>query len=344
MKEYYFNNSFIKHKKLFNQKDNFKNIKIIITIILLLFNKLNKLILFIKLFKEIKNEEDVKLYMRNKTKFYYKLRIRKLKMYKIKYNESNLITFQDKLNYLTIHESPEYKSNFVDKIKIHKYTKKILGKDICVPIIKIYKNANEINLEELPNKFVLKLNHGSGMNIICKDKNKFDFVKAKRILNKWKNINYGLLSSEFQYFYVKRKIFVAPFLGDKLIDYQFYCFNGIPKFIRVHKPLLLYNHTILHNYYNLDWTLMDIESGLKGYFRIPQIKIKKPKNINLMLYYSKILSNKFVFVRIDFYEVKNKVYLSEMTFTPSNTLMKFKNKKQSKYLGNLLDISKIKLK
>ena len=196
----------------------------------------------------------------------------------------------------------------------------------------------------MPNKFVLKLNHGSGMNIICKDKNKFDLVKAKIKLNRWKNINYGLLNSEFQYFYVKRKIFVAPYLCEKIIDYEFYCFNGKPKFIRVHKPIFENNHTILHNYYDLNWKLTDIESGLKGYFRIPEIKIKKPKNFNLMVYYSKKLSNKFIFVRIDYYEVNNIVYLSEMTFSPSNALMKFKDMNQSKYLGSLLDISKIKLK
>ena len=50
---------------------------------------------------------------------------------------------------------------------MHAYSKKKLGIDICVPIIKIYNNSEEIKLEELPDKFVLKCNHGSGMNILC---------------------------------------------------------------------------------------------------------------------------------------------------------------------------------
>lgn len=61
---------------------------------------------------------------------------------------------------------------FFQYFNIHQYSKKILGKDICVPILKVYKNAEEIKLEDLPEKFVLKVNHGSGMNLICKD-NKF---------------------------------------------------------------------------------------------------------------------------------------------------------------------------
>ena len=84
-------------------------------------------------------------------------------------NETNLVTIQEKLKYLIIHESPDYKSKIADKILVHDYSIKKLGKDICVPIIKIYNDSNEIKLEELPDKFVLKCNHGSGMNILCKN-------------------------------------------------------------------------------------------------------------------------------------------------------------------------------
>ena len=350
MEKYFLNQNSVKEKKSTKIIKAYKFIfylNLIITIISLslilkFYCYIKSLKTFLTLFKEIKNEEDVKLYIKNKTEFYYKYRLKFLKKINIKYNESNLITFQDKLNYLLIHENPELKADIVDKIKLHQYSKKILGKDICVPILKVYENVDEINNDELPEKFVLKANHGSGMNIICKDKLKFDIIKAKNKLKKWKNTNYGLLTTEFQYFTVNRKIFVAPYLGDKVIEFQIFCFNNEPKFIRAHKHLFENNHTVLHNYYNNDWKLTDIESGLKHYYRIPEIKIKKPKNFNLMIDYCKKLSDKFSFVRIDFYEINNKLYLNEMTFTPSNALMKFKNKSQSRYLGSLLDISKIR--
>ena len=315
---------------------------ILLSLILKFYYYFKSLKIFLILFKEIKNEEDVKLYIKNKTEFYYKYRLNYLKKHNIKYNESNLITFQDKLNYLIIHENPELKTDIVDKIKIHQYSIKMLGKDICPPIIKVYENVDEINLDELPEKFLLKGNHGSGMNLICKDKLNFDLNMAKNKLKKWKKINYGLLKSEFQYFLVNRKIFAAPYLGDRINDYQVYCFNNQPKFIRVSKLLVEKNHTTLHNYYDLDWKLTEIDTNLRPFIRVPEIKIKKPKNLNLMLDYSKKLSVNFAFVRIDFYEINNKIYLSEMTFTPSNSLMKFKNLNQSKYLGSLIDISKIR--
>ena len=323
---------------------NFIILIFLFSIILILYGHIKRIQAFIRLFKEIKNEEDVKLYMKNKTEFYFKYRLIYLRKKNITYNESNLTTFQDKVNYLLIHENPELKAGIVDKIKIHQYSKKILGKDICPPILKVYDKIDNINLDELPEKFVLKANHGSGMNLICKDKLHFDINNAKIQLKIWKKINYGLLKSEFQYMLVNKKIFAAPYLGDKINDYQVYCFNNKPKFIRVSKLLFEKNHTTLHNYYDLDWKLTDIDTNLRPFIRVPSIKIKKPKNLNLMLDYSTKLSANFAFVRIDFYEINNKVYLSEMTFSPSNCLMKFKNVEQSKYLGSLIDISKIRKK
>ncbi len=259
----------------------------------------------------------------------------------VNYNDSNATTIQEKINWLTIHENPEYKANIVDKILLHEYSKKILGKDICVPILKIYNSSNEIDLNELPDKFVLKCNHGSAMNILCNNKSKLNIKEAKKKLDKWMKINYALIGFEFQYLYVKKKIFAERYLIDDIQDYKIYCFNGKPKFIRVQKYLP--DHSgIINNYYNLDWTLNEIETGIQNYIRMPNAKFKKPKNLALMIKYSKKLSSEFSFVRVDFYEVNNVVYLGEMTFTPSNSVFKCKDKNQSLYLGEMLDITKVK--
>ena len=135
-------------------------------------------------------------------------------------NESNLFTIQRKLNYLMIHESPDYKSKIADKILLHDYSIKKLGKDICVPIIKIYNDSRDIIIDQLPEKFVLKCNHGSGMNILCNNKSNFDINKAKKQLNHWKTINYGLKYSEFQYINIEPKIFAEKFLKENIENYK----------------------------------------------------------------------------------------------------------------------------
>lgn len=254
------------------------------------------------------------------------------------YNDSNILTIQDKYNWLIIHENPEEKFKIVDKILLHNYSKKILGKDICVPILKVYNNTQEIILDELPDKFVLKCNHGSGMNILCKKKKNFNIIKAKKLLNHWMNVNYGLKNFEYQYIKVKKKIFAEKYLCDDILDYKFYCFNGNPQFIRVQKHL---KRKSIHNYYSLNFTLNEIETNMKKYIRRPDIKFPKPKNLNVMIEYAKKLSAEFAFVRVDMYEVNDTVYLGEMTFTSINVYMPYKDRNQSLYLGSLLNIKKM---
>ena len=265
-------------------------------------------------------------------------------IYYTKYREHNngnikLETIQSKISYLIVHESPDYKSKIVDKIGVHEYAKKVLGKDICVPILKIYNDANEINFDELPNQFVLKNNHGCGMNIIVNDKSKLNFEDAKNTLNKWKNVNFGVDAGEFQYINVNKKIFAETFLKDNIEDYKIYCFHGEPKLIRVQKRV---QSRKINNYYTLDWKLTDIETGLDNFYRDPNIIFEKPKKLELMIEYAKKLSAEFVFVRVDFYYFNDIIYLGEMTFTPSNLNFRLKNEEQSKYLGTFIDVTKIK--
>ena len=175
----------------------------------------------------------LKLYFDNKEKFYAKGRDYVMNRKRNFYNETNSITFQDKLNYLLIYESPENKTDIVDKILLRNYSQKIIGKDLCAPILKSYNNIDEINLEELPDKFVLTCNHGSRMNIFCTDKSTFNLSQTKDILRKWMDINYGLFRFEYQYLNVKKRVFAEKFLEDEMINYKFSCFNGEKKLIKV---------------------------------------------------------------------------------------------------------------
>lgn len=284
-------------------------------------------------------KELLELYIDNREKFYLKGREYIMKQQNKNFNISNVLTIQDKLNYLLVHESPENKSEIVDKILLRNYSTKIIGRDLCVPILKIYNNVDEINLSELPDKFVLKCNHGSGMNIVCKNKEKFNLEEAKNKLKKWMNINYGLASFEYQYINIKRKIFAEKYLTDDIIDYKVNCFNGEPKLIRIKRHVDGVN---VNNFYDLNWTLTNIEFNYSDFKRDVSIKTNKPKNFEKMLDYARKLSNKFCFCRVDFYEVDNVLYLGEMTFSPTNVEMNFNNRSISLYLGNFLNISKIK--
>ena len=160
-----------------------------------------------------------------KENYYYSKR----KKHFVGFNGENYTTFNHKLNWLAIYDSNKLKGKCADKILLHEYSKQKLGKDICNKIIKIYNSSNEINFDELSDKFVLKTNHGSGYNIIVDNKTNLNQDKAKKQLDKWMKIDYGEFNNEFYYSYIKRKIFIEEFLGNSLKNYKFMCYYGKPK-------------------------------------------------------------------------------------------------------------------
>ena len=242
------------------------------------------------------------------------------------YNESNLITFEDKLNWLTIHDSTSLKGKCADKIMLHQYSKYILGKDYCNKIIKIYDNTSQINLSELPDQFVFKANHGSSFNHIVYNKSKLRFKEVKYQMNKWLKIDYGL-TGEFYYSLIKRKIFAEEFIGSRLKNFKFLCYNGKPKYAYVS---IKQGYNKYRNFYDMDWNLLNFKCLSRPH---PTYKYKKPKYFELMKQISAKLSKRFKFVRVDLYELENEVRLGELTFIPMNSIFTCENKSDEITLG-----------
>lgn len=255
---------------------------------------------------------------------------------KLKNGHINILspkTIQDKLNWLKFHGSTPLKGRCADKIALHDYSKEILGEDICVPIVKVYNNVSDIKLSDLPDKFIMKANHGYNMNIICKDKTKFDLTAAKLKLDAWLKTNFGHDSGQPHYQYINPTIFVETLLEDQkqqnsLFDYKFWCFNGKVRMWTINDGL---GHGDIM-YFDLDDQEIDLyETGKHG-------KYEKPENLALMKEYAEKLAARFVFVRVDFYEVDGKVYLGEMTFTPGNCLFKYKRPGANEAVGSFLSL------
>ena len=260
---------------------------------------------------------------------YYKKRIRFLHSLKRKrnYNESNIVSISDKINWLIIHDTYRLKGKCADKILLHKYSKIKLGKDICNKILKIYDSEKEIDLNKLPNQFVFKTNHGSAFNIIVEDKKKLNLKDAKFLLNKWMNKDFGEKNAEFHYSFIKHKIFAEEYIGKNLKNYKFLCYNGKPKYIYLS---IKEGEQKYRNFYDMNWNFMNFYCLSQPH---PKNYYPKPKFFEIMKKYARILSQDFKFVRVDLYELENEVRLGELTFTPMNSFFYCKYKEQEIELG-----------
>jgi hypothetical protein len=245
-------------------------------------------------------------------------------------NLCNPVTIQDKLAWLNIYDCNPLKTKCADKIKVREYCKEKLGEDICIPIIKIYDKAIDIKWEELPNQFVIKCNHGSGMNMICQDKSKFNKTKCIQNLTKWMNEDFAFRNGfEAHYHDIPHKILVEKMMGGgNLMDYKFWCFNGEPK---------LYTINDGHGHGNIIY--YDMNGNELNFYEVNKPNhYKKPCHFDMMACIAKKLSKDFYFVRVDFYEVDGKIYLGELTFTPGECSFKYKKRENEIKVGELLKL------
>ncbi|WP_102348319.1 ATP-grasp fold amidoligase family protein [Bacillus sp. Marseille-P3661] len=255
-----------------------------------------------------------------------------------KLNLSSPIAFNEKLQWLKLYDRrPEY-TNYVDKFNVRSYIKGTIGEEYLIPIHDVYESVDEIDWDKLPSSFVLKCTHGSGSNIICKDKKKLNIEEAKYKLEKWMKRNWFWYGREWPYKNVKPKIVCEKFMvdesGKELKDYKFFCFNGEPKIIQVD-----YNRFNGHkrNLYDTEWNY--IPASIK-YPTDENTIIKKPESLEKMISLARVLSKGYPHVRIDFYLINEKIYFGEMTFHHGSGFEKFEPESLGEKMGNWINIPK----
>ena len=252
-------------------------------------------------------------------------------------NLENPKTFTEKLQWLKIYDSSFLKTYCTDKITVHDYVQEKIGKDICIPIIATYNKPEEIDLSKLPERFVIKCNHGCKMNIIVKDKSKMNFNDIKQKLNKWLGEDFSQHNGcELHYKNIPHKILIEEYKENSghsdLTDYKFYCLNGQPIFCQVIEDR---HSNITFSHYDMNWKYSP-KYDWKEYRSNPNIK--KPEHFDKMIEYAKILSKDFILARPDFYVIDGKIYLGEITFTPNSGYHHFVNKNTDLELGILLKL------
>lgn len=259
---------------------------------------------------------------------------------------NNPKTLNEKLQWLSLYDrKPEY-TMMVDKFEVRKYIEVTIGKEYLNDLLGVWDNAEEIDFDQLPNEFVLKTNHASGGVIVCTDKSKLDKERVIKNLNARLKMNPWYYYQEWPYKEVKPKIIAEKYLrqivngNEGLIDYKFYCFNGVPKFLYICREVYFRDdRKDFLDFYDTQFHKLPVKRADIASFE--EIMIK-PNNFEEMLNIAKILSKGHLFVRVDLYSVDDQVYFGELTFKPTGGFAKFDPPEYDEIWGRELDISTLK--
>lgn len=236
-------------------------------------------------------------------------------------NLDNPCTFNEKIQWLKLYWHNSNLPDLVDKYKVREYIKDKIGEKYLVPLISTYEKIQDVDFDNLPECFVIKPNHGSGKVLISLNKDEFikNWKVEKKIMQRSLKNNYFYTWYEWAYKDIKPMLVCEELIDEKIIDYKFYCFNGEPEFLYVSQGLVI-DHSLKVGFYDLEWNKLPF--GRTDYRTFDSI-LEKPKCLKLMIDIARKLSKDFPFVRVDLYNVGDKVYFSELTFTPSSGYMTF---------------------
>ena len=244
-------------------------------------------------------------------------------------------TFNEKLAHCKLYNKNDLYASLCDKYLVKDYVRNKIGDEYVLETLFITSNPDTIPFDDLPNSFIIKATHGSGWNIIVKNKKQANLSEIIKKCNFFLSMNYYYLGRERQYRNIKPQIMIEKLLidenGDIPKDYKFFSFNGNVKFIQVDIDRDG-NHR--RNFYDYEWERMPFELNYPSY----EYNIDKPMNFNKMLKISKKIGKEFNFTRIDLYSILNNVYFGEITFTPENNLGKFKPLKYDNIFGDYFKI------
>lgn len=223
-------------------------------------------------------------------------------------------TFNEKLQWLKLYNRrPEY-TMMVDKYKVREYISEKIGEEYLIPLIGLWDDPDDIDFDTLPNQFVLKCNHNSGLGMyICEDKKNIDVQKVKKELRKGLKQDYYLLGREWPYKDVPRKVVAEKYMTDEtgtnLRDYKFYCFDGNAKVVGIYQDRNTEKETT-GDFFDMDFNWLDFT------FNMPNAKVKpsKPNHFEKMIEIAEILSEGIPHVRVDLYLSNDKIYFGELTF------------------------------
>lgn len=230
-------------------------------------------------------------------------------------NIDNPQTFNEKILWCKFNDHNPLITECCDKYAVKEYVKDSIGEQYIIPVIGVWKKAEDIDFEVLPEKFVLKVNWSSGYNIIVKNKKEINKEAIIKQLNKWlqpeSNSYYDTFNWGYKYMHpiIYAEKYIEQIDG-QVYDYKFFICNGKFEFMFIATDRQAGNLT--YTFFDSDFKVIPCTYGHKPNAKpLPNM----PYNLQKMIYLAEQLAKPFVFVRVDFYEInREEFFVGEMTF------------------------------
>jgi len=247
------------------------------------------------------------------------------------------VTYAEKMSWLKLHHDNPLANICSDKIAVRQYLALKGLVHLEVPIVAIFENAAEIELNALPPRFVAKTNHGSNFFLIVKDESMLDRAHLIRQFDTWLSWDFSRWFAETNYRGIKPRILVEEYIegADTMVEYKFLCFHGRPRFVSVITSRQ--NDTPVRSVYDMDWQLQSY--GSRGLIADPVAR-PRPANFDQLRDIAEVLSRDFIHVRVDLMVVGDRMLFSELTFYNLGGFARIEPEPMNEEIGSWMDLSR----
>lgn len=227
-------------------------------------------------------------------------------------------TLNEKLNWLKLHGHRPIQTTLADKVAVRAHVAATIGEEYLVPCLGVYASPADIHLDALPSAVVLKVNHGSGQNLIIRDTRSADEAAIHRQLREWVATSHYTASREWVYRGIPPRIIAEALLTDEdgqiPKDYKFHCLNGKVAFIQVD---LAREENHRRNFYSTSWELLpflwtEIHDEKPAWPNGGAVE--RPEALEKMIHLAETLAGDLPYARIDLYFCRRRIYFGEYTF------------------------------
>jgi len=227
-----------------------------------------------------------------------------------------------------------------DKYLVRSYIEKKGFGCHLVKLFGCWEKAEQIDWQQLPQRFVLKLNNASGSKYcwFIHDKSTIFIPLLTNEIEERLTDQFGRRYGEFHYGKMPPKIIAEEFLqeenGTSIKDYKFYAFHGRVAFFSVEEGKLDGRH--VRDYYSTDWKKHPV--AFSKDVSPPECPFTRPSNFDQMLFLAETLSEGYPHLRVDLYNVNGQIYFGELTYTPENGLTRWKPLSLDFEYGSLMNV------
>ena len=249
-------------------------------------------------------------------------------------------SFNEKLQWLKANDHNPAYPGLVDKFAVRRFVADAIGEEYLIPLAGgPWNSFDEIDFDQLPDRFVLKCTHDSGGVVVCRDKAALDRKAARQKIEASLHRNYYWGGREWPYQNIRPRIIAEQYMENgsdgELKDYKFMMFGG------EHRCAFVCSNRFAGSELNVtffdpDWNRLPFE---RHYHSDPG-ELSRPAQYEEMVRVAERLSAGLPFARIDFYEINGRVYFGEITLYPGSGLEEFHPVEWDDVLGSWIDLKR----